>query len=99
MAILRRTKKVLVRAMYGTRPMEKKRTEDLNIMEISMLILKETVVQMAKANGVTWYGYVEGQEEARTTKEDVEDASGEGEWEMERLLLEWGKCGHPHLRG
>ena len=40
MAILRRTKKVLVRAMYGTRPMEKKRTEDLNIMEISMLILK-----------------------------------------------------------
>ena len=54
---------------------------------------------MAKANGVTWYGYVEGQEEARTTKEDVEDASGEGEWEMERLLLEWGKCGHPHLRG
>ena len=44
------------------------------------------------------------------TKEDVEDASREGEqecWfrvggclessELERLLLEWGKSGHPHL--
>ena len=61
-----------------------------------MLGLKETVVQMAKANGVRWYRHVlrrddghvlrkalefEGQEEARTTKEDVEDASGEGELE------------------
>ena len=51
------------------------------------------------------------------TKEDVEDASGEGEqecwfgergclesskmgeWELERLLLEWGKSDHPHLWG
>ena len=31
--------------------MEKKRTEDL----MEMLGLKETVVQMAKANGVRWY--------------------------------------------
>ena len=59
--------------------------------------MKETVVQMAKANGVKLYGHVlrgmmdlfeksvgirsEGQEEARTTKEDVEDAVGEGEQE------------------
>ena len=54
----------------------------------------------------------------RTTKEDVEDTSGEGEqkcwsgeggchessemeieWELERLLLEWGKSNHPCLRG
>ena len=63
---------------------------------MEMLGLKETVVQMAKANGVRWYRHVlrrddghvlrkalefEGQEEARTTKEDVEDASGEGELE------------------
>ena len=41
----------------------------------------------------------EGQGEVRTTKEDVEYASGEGEQELERLLLEWGKSGHPHLRG
>ena len=49
MAILRRTN----RAMSGAKLMEKKRTEDL----MEMLGLKETV-QMAKANGVRWYGHV-----------------------------------------
>ena len=50
----------------------------------------------------------EGQEEAWTTKQDLEDASGEGE--HERGLGEkggsemegdrcWGKSGHPRLRG
>ena len=34
--------------------MEKKKTEDL----LEMLGLKETVVQMAKANGVRRYGHV-----------------------------------------
>ena len=34
--------------------MKKKRTEDLT----EMLGLNETVVQMAKANGVRWYGHV-----------------------------------------
>ena len=38
----------MVRAMNGAKLMEKKRTED--VME--MLGLKETVVQMAKANGM-----------------------------------------------
>ena len=50
MAILRRTE----RAMCGEKLMEKKRTEDL----MEMLGLKETVVQMAKANGVRWYEHV-----------------------------------------
>ena len=54
MAILRRTERAMVRAMFGAKLMEKKKTEDL--MEI--LGLKETVVQMAKANGVRWYGHV-----------------------------------------
>ena len=40
----------MVRAMFGD-TMEKKRTG--NLME--MLGLKETVVQMGKANGVRWY--------------------------------------------
>ena len=50
MEILRRTKRAMVKAMYDckTEQMEKKRTG--NLME--MLGLKETVVQMAKANGV-----------------------------------------------
>ena len=51
MAILRRTKRAMVRAMCGAKLMKKKRTE-------KMLGLKETVVQMAKANGVRWYGHV-----------------------------------------
>ena len=54
MAILRRTKTAMVRAMCGAKLMKKKRTEDL----MEMLGLKETVVQMAKANGVRWYRHV-----------------------------------------
>ena len=46
MAILRRTETAMVRAMYGAKLMEETRTEDL----MNMLGLKETVVQMAKAN-------------------------------------------------
>ena len=48
MAILRRNEKAMVRALCGAKLMEKTRREDL----IEMLGLKETVVQMAKANGV-----------------------------------------------
>ena len=44
----------MVRTMCGAKLIEKKRTEDLK--EISGL--KETVVQMAKANGVRWYRHV-----------------------------------------
>ena len=48
MAILRRTERAMMRAMCGAKLMEKKRTEVL----MEMLVLKETVVQIAKANGV-----------------------------------------------
>ena len=44
--------------------MEKKRTE--NLME--MLGLKETVVQMAKANGVRWYGHVLGRNDGHVLR-------------------------------
>ena len=54
MAILRRTERAMVRAICGAKLMEKKRTEDL----MEMLGFKETVVQMAKANGVRWYRHV-----------------------------------------
>ena len=40
--------------MVGAKLMEKKKTEDL----MEMLGLKETMVQMAKANGGRWYGHV-----------------------------------------
>ena len=54
MAILRRTERAVVRAMCGAKLMERRRTVDL----MEMLGLKETVVQMAKANGVRRYGHV-----------------------------------------
>ena len=44
----------MVTAMCGAKLMEKRRTEDL----MEMLGLKETLIQMAKANKVTWYGHV-----------------------------------------
>ena len=44
----------MVRVMCGAKLMKKKGTEDL----IELLGFKETVVQMAKANGVRWYGHV-----------------------------------------
>ena len=50
MAILRRTHRAMVKAMCGAKQMKKKRTEDL----MEMQGLKETVVQMAKANGMRW---------------------------------------------
>ena len=52
--ILRRTERARVRAMCGAKLMEKKRTEDL----MEMLGLKETAVQMTKANGGRWHGHV-----------------------------------------
>ena len=54
MAILRRTERAMVRAMCGAKLIEKKKTEDL----MEMFGLKETAVQMAKANGMRWYGQV-----------------------------------------
>ena len=42
----------MVTAMCGTKLIEKKWTDDL----MEMLGLKETVVQMAKGNGLKWYG-------------------------------------------
>ena len=43
----------MVRTMCGAKLMKKKMTEDLHVME--MLGLKETLVQIPKANGVRWY--------------------------------------------
>ena len=44
----------MVRGMCGAKLMEKKRTGGL----MEMLGLRETVFQMAKANGVRWYVHV-----------------------------------------
>ena len=67
-AILRRTERAMVGAMCGAKLMEKKRTEDL----IEMLRLKETVVQMAKADGVRWYGHVLRRDDGHVLRKELE---------------------------
>ena len=67
MAILRRNEREMVRAMCGVKLMER-RTEDL----MEMLGLKETVVQMAKANGVRWYGHVLRREDWHVLRKALE---------------------------
>ena len=58
----------LVRVMCGAKLVEKKRTEDL----MEMLGLKKTVVQMAKANGVRWYGHVFRRDDGHVLRKALE---------------------------
>ena len=67
-AILRRIERAMVRAVCGAKLMEKKRTEDL----MEMIGLKETVVQMAKANGVRWYGNVLRRDDVHVLRKALE---------------------------
>ena len=62
-AVLRRTE----RAMCGAKLMEKKRTEDLE-----MLGLKESAVQMAKANVVRWYGHALRRDDGHALRKALE---------------------------
>ena len=50
-AILRRTKRALMRVMCGQKVVDRKTTEE----QMDTLGLKETIVQIATANGVRWY--------------------------------------------
>ena len=68
MEILRKTERAMVRAMRSAKPMEKKRTGDL----MEMLGLKESVVQMAKANGVRWYRYVLRRDDGHVLRKALE---------------------------
>ena len=68
MAILRRTERAMVRVMFGAKLMEKKRTEDL----MEMLALKETAVQVAKANGMRWYGHVLRRDDGHVLRKALE---------------------------
>ena len=58
----------MVRAMCGAKLVEKKRREVL----MEMLGLKETVVQMAKANGVKWYGHVLRRDDGHVLRKALE---------------------------
>ena len=57
-----------MRTMCGAKLTEKKRTEDL----MEMLGLKETLVEIAKANGVRWYGHVLRRDHGRVLRKALE---------------------------
>ena len=67
----------MVRATCGAKLMEKKSTAE-DLME--MLGLKETVVHMAKANGVRWYASGEGEQECSGFEK--EDALNRVRWRV-----------------
>ena len=54
MAILRRTKKAMMRATCGVKVIEKKRSQEL----VSLLGLSDTLDGLARTSGVRWYGLV-----------------------------------------
>ena len=96
MAVLRRTERAMVRAMCGAKLMEKKKTEDLMVM----LGLKETVVQMAKANGVRWYRHVLRRDDGHVLRkalfevkakgsEDDQRRRGRHKWRRRARVLVW----------
>ena len=59
LAILRRTKRAMVREMCGVKMMDRKNNDEL----IYMLELDETTGEISKANKVRWYGHVLKKEE------------------------------------
>ena len=75
------------RRMCGVKLMEKKRTEDL----IEMLGLKETLVQVANANGMRWYGHVLRRDDGHVLRKalefEVKDKMKQGQlkkmWKMQ----------------
>ena len=67
-AVLRRTERTMVRAKCGAKLMERKKTEEL----MEMLGLKETVVQMGKANGVRWYEHVLRSDDGQVLRKALE---------------------------
>ena len=72
--------------------MERRRTEDL----MEMLGVKETVIQMAMANGVRWYGHVLRRNDGHVLRKALEfevkgkrkrGRHGDHKWRRVRVLV------------
>ena len=53
-AILRRTERAMIRAMYGVKLLDRRNSDEL----MDMLGIKESLDRMAKASSMQWYGHV-----------------------------------------
>ena len=53
-AILRRTERAMIRAMWGVKLLDRRNSDEL----MDMLGIKESLDRMAKASSMQWYGHV-----------------------------------------
>lgn len=84
--ILRRTERAMVRAMCGVKLMEREKTGVL----MQMLGLNETIEQVAKVNGMRWYGHVLRRESDHVLRKALE-FEVEGVRKRGRPKLTWKK--------
>ena len=78
----------MVRAMCGAKLMEKM-TEDL----MEMLQLKETVFQMAKENGVRWFGHVLTRDDGHVLRKVLEfEVKGKRKQGRPKKICSYSEC-------
>ena len=75
----------MVRAMYGQKVVDKKTTEEMDILE-----LKETIDRLATANGVRWYGHVLRRNDDSVLRV-AQDLKGSGKRKRGRTKKTWKK--------
>ena len=86
MGILRRIERFVVRAVCGVQLNDRKRSTDLTFM----MVLKETIDQLAMANSVCWYGHVLSREDGHILRRAL-DFEVEGQRKKGRLKRTWKK--------
>ena len=62
-AILRRTEKVMIRAMCGVKLLDRRNSEEL----MGMLGIKKSLDRMTKASSIRWYGHILRKEDETVT--------------------------------
>ena len=78
MAILRRTERATIRAMYGVKALDRKNSDEL----MDMLGIKESLDRITKASSRQWYGHVLRKEDenviVKALKFEVSGSRGKG---------------------
>ena len=86
MGILKRPERAMVRVMFGAKLADRQNTEDM----IDMLGLNQTIVKMAKANGVKWMGHVLKKEDGDVVR-NASEFNVEGRKKRGRPKRTWRK--------
>ena len=67
MAILRRTERAMIRAMWSVKLLNRRNSEKL----MDMLGIKESLYRMTKASSMRWYGHVLRKDDKNVTVKDL----------------------------